>query len=88
MNTEYRFHHVISDMIKYRQIKEANVKQCLVSYFYLMKNKELYETLKNDKDLNVLVDSGLYSFWNSVKIDEENAREYAIHGKGELPNGC
>lgn len=77
MNKDYRFHHVISDMIKYRQIKEANVKQCLVSFFYLMKNKELYETLKEDKDLLVLVDSGLYSFSNSVEIDENGAKEYA-----------
>lgn len=77
MNTDYRFHHVISDMIKYRQIKAAGSKHCLVSYFYLMKNDELYETLKNDKEMLVLVDSGLYSFWNSVKVDEKSARDYA-----------
>ena len=74
---EYKFYHVISDLIKYYQCKCAGVKQMLISYYYLRDNEKLLKTLINDSDIEVIVDSGLYSYSNSVKITEKEALEYS-----------
>lgn len=72
----YKFFSVISDVIKYNQCKKAGVKQMLISYYYLMKNDKLLNLLINDKEIEIIVDSGLYSFSNSVKINEHEIAEY------------
>lgn len=72
----YKFYNVISDITKYNQCKKAKVKQVLVSFFYLKDNEKLLNTLINDKEIEILVDSGLFSYWNSAKINEEQARQY------------
>ena len=73
----YKFYHVISDMIKYNQCKRAGVTQMLISYFYLRQNDTLLEALINDDEIEVIVDSGLYSYSNSVKITEKEVKEYS-----------
>lgn len=77
MNKEYKFYHVISDLIKYNQCKEAGVKQMLISYFYLRNNHRLLHALINDDEIEVIVDSGLYSYFNSVEITEADAKDYS-----------
>ena len=72
----YKFYNVISDVIKYNQCKKAGVKQMLISYFYLRKNEKLLELLTNDEEIEVIVDSGLYSYSNTQKITVEQARDY------------
>ena len=78
MNKEYKFYNVISDMIKYRQCKESGVKQVLISYFYLRQNEKLLETLIHDDEIEIIVDSGLYSYFNSVKITDADAIRYSL----------
>ena len=73
----YKFYHVISDVIKYNQCKTAGVKQMLVSYFYLRKDDKLLNLLINDNEIEVIVDSGLYSYSNSVEITDEEAKKYS-----------
>lgn len=72
----YKFYNVISDVIKYNQCKKADVKQVLISYYYLRNNNKLLQLLIDDKDIEILVDSGLFSYSNSVKINQEEARKY------------
>lgn len=73
----YKFYHVISDVIKYNQCKQAGVTQMLVSYFYLRKDKRLLNLILKDEEIEVIVDSGLYSYSNSVEITEEEAKIYS-----------
>jgi len=77
MNKEYKFYNVISDVIKYNQCKKAGVKQMLVSYYYLKNDSKLLNLIVNDNDIEVIVDSGLFSFSNSVDITEKEAILYS-----------
>lgn len=77
MDASYKLYYVINDVLSYSQFKQAGAKQCLISFFYLRKNQALYDLLVNDKDINIVVDSGLYSFFNSVEINEIEARKYS-----------
>lgn len=77
MNNEYKFYNVISDVIKYNQCKKAGVKQMLISYYYLRNNDNLLEKIINDNEIEVIVDSGLFSYYNSVEITEEEVIKYS-----------
>lgn len=77
MNKEYKFYNVISDVIKYEQCKKAGVKQMLISYYYLRSDSRLLNKLINDDEIEVIVDSGLFSYCNSVEIDEQGAIAYS-----------
>lgn len=77
MDKRYKFYNVISDLIKYRQCKKAGATQMLVSYYYLKDNHRLLHQLINDDEIDVIVDSGLFSYANSVKIDEQGAIDYS-----------
>jgi len=72
----YKFYFVISDVIKYKQCKKNHAKQVLISYFYLRNNEKLLKLLKEDDDIEIIVDSGLYSFSNSQEIDEYESKKY------------
>lgn len=80
MDKKYRFYHVVSHIGEYRIMKELGVKQILISYFYLRKSEELYNTIIADKDMNVIIDSGLFSFAAKTKgaeNTEESCRQYS-----------
>lgn len=80
MDKEYRFYHVVSHLGEYNILKEIGVKQILISFFYLRKNEELLKAVLENKDIKVVIDSGLYSFSMGTKDAnpcEENCRRYS-----------
>lgn len=77
MDSKYKFYNVISDVIKYNQCKKAGVKQMLISYYYLRNNDRLLNLLVNDKEIEIVVDSGLFSYYNSVKITTDEVIKYS-----------
>lgn len=77
MDTKYRFYNVISDVIKYNQCKDVGVSQMLISYYYLRNNEKLLNLLINDDNIEIVVDSGLFSYYNSVDITEEEVIKYS-----------
>lgn len=80
MDKEYRFYHVVSHEGEFNIIKELGIKQILVSYFYLRKNKKLYNAILENKDVEVIIDSGLFSYSMGTKgadTSENKCREYA-----------
>lgn len=80
MDNKYRFYHVVSHKGEFNIAKEIGVKQILISYFYLRKSEELYNLILENKDINVVIDSGLFSYSMGTKgadPTEENCLEYA-----------
>lgn len=80
MDKEYRFYHVVSHEGEFNIVKELGIKQVLISYFYLRKNKKLYNAVLENKDINVIIDSGLFSYSMGTKgadTSEEKCRAYA-----------
>lgn len=71
----YKFYHVVTNDNDLYMIKQTNVKQILVSYFYARKNKKMFNEIL-ESDFEILIDSGLYSYSNGKVITEEKAREY------------
>lgn len=67
MEKEYNLYFVVTSNSAFNLIKKTKAKNILISYFYLKKDKKLQQAIKEDTDYNILIDSGLYSFYSLLK---------------------
>ena len=77
---DYKMYFVVTSYSALKLVKKTNAKNILISYFYLRKDRRLYDAVLKEREFKILIDSGLYSFWNSQKnkvSDKENKNAYS-----------
>lgn len=72
----YKFYHVTCSTHDLNYLKQANVEQVLISFYYIKQQKKLFEDIL-ECGMELVVDSGLFSYSNGKDITEEQAREYS-----------
>lgn len=71
----YKFYHVTCCTNDLNHLLEADVKQTLISFYYIKKDKKLLpKVLENN--MEVVIDSGLFSYSNGKDINEKEAIQY------------
>ena len=90
MKNEYNLYFVVTSYSAYKLIKKTNAKNILISFFYLKKDKRLQKSIIEDDNINILIDSGLYSFWNTLKnkLTDENINKYCEEYKKFIKETC
>lgn len=67
MDNIYNLHFVVTSNSALEIIKKTPAKHILISFYYLQKDKKLQQAILNEKDMHILIDSGLFSFFSLLK---------------------
>lgn len=78
MNKEYKLYFVVTSNSAYKLMQKTDAKNILISFFYLKKDKKLQKTIRENNSMNILIDSGLYSFWTTLqdKLTDADIEKY------------
>jgi len=86
MNNEYNLHFVVTSYSALKLIKQTKAKNILISYYYLRKDKKLYDAVLKERELNIVIDSGLFSFASLLKhkVTDKDIKKYFNEYKGYI----
>lgn len=89
---DYKMYFVVTSFQALQLVKKTNAKHILISYFYLRKDRRLYDAVLKEREFKILIDSGLYSFWNAKenKTNDKEIKKYFKEYKSyiERNNDC
>jgi len=67
MKNNYNLYFVVTSNSALQLIKKTKAKNILISFYYLKKDKKLQKAILEETDMNILIDSGLFSFFSLLK---------------------
>ena len=67
MSNEYKLYFVVTSNSALQLIKKTKAKNILISFYYLKKDRKLQKAILEETDMNILIDSGLFSFFSLLK---------------------
>lgn len=90
MKQDYNLYFVVTSYSALQLIKKTSATNILISYFYLSKDKKLYDAVLKERKLNILIDSGLFSFYSLLrdKITEKEIKKYFKSYKSYIERNC
>ena len=78
MNNSYNLYFVVTSNSALQLIKKTKAKNILISFYYLKKDRKLQKAILEETNMNILIDSGLFSFFSLLKdkITDEEINKY------------
>jgi hypothetical protein len=90
MDSRYNLHFVVTSNSALNLIKQTDAKNILISFYYLKKDKKLQHAILHETDMNILIDSGLFSFFSLLKdtITDEEIHKYCKQYQKYIKETC
>ena len=90
MQSDYKLYFVVTSNSALQLIKQSNAKNILISFFYLKKDKKLQKAILEEKNMNILIDSGLFSFFSLLKdkITDDEISKYCKEYQNYIKSTC